>query len=312
MRALLGAWLLCASVAVSAQASDYSAALDALWDYGAPAASAERFGAERARHPAHSREALEAATQLARALGLQRRFADADATLDGIARELETVPARVRVRYLLERGRVRNSAGEPQRAVPLFHEALAACAGDAIEGAEFYRIDALHMLGLADVPQQRVAWDRQALAAAEAATDARARNWRGSLLHNLGWDAHDGGRYEEALDYWQRALAAREASGDPARTRVARWTVARGLRSLGRLDEAWAMQQALAAEAERNGAPDGYVYEELAEIALARGDAAAARPYAARAYARLRDDPELKATGRARLARLAAIGAVAP
>jgi len=310
MRALLCACLLGASLAVSAQASDYSATLDALWDFGAPAASAERFAGERARHPPNSREALESATQLARALGLQRRFDEADATLDEVARDIDKAAARVRVRYLLERGRVRNSAGDTQRAVARFHEALTACADDDAAAAEFYRIDALHMLGIADVPAQRASWDRQALAAAEGTTDARARNWRGSLLHNLGWEAHDGGRYEEALAYWQRALALREASGDATRTRVARWTVARGLRSLGRLDEAWAMQQALAAETERIGAPDGYVYEELAEIALARGDAAAARPYAARAYARLRDDPDLKATAQARLARLAALGSV--
>jgi len=297
---------------VSAQDPDYSATLDSLWAYDAPAASAERFAAERARQPAHSREGLEATTQLARALGLQRRFAEADATLDGVEPALEGVPARVRVRYLLERGRVRNSAGEPKRAMPLFQAALDASAADALSGAEFYRIDALHMLGIADVPDRRASWDRQALAAAEAATDARARNWRGSLLHNLGWEAHDGGRYGEALDYWQRALALREASGDVARTRIARWTVARGLRSLGRLDEAWSMQQALAAEGERSGAPDGYVYEELAEIALARGDAAAARPYAAKAYARLRDDADLKATAPARLARLATVAGAAP
>jgi len=297
---------------VSAEAVDYSATLDALWDFGAPAASAERFVTERSRHPAHSREALEAATQLARALGLQRRFAEADALLDAVERDLRAAPARVRVRYLLERGRVRNSSGAPQDATPLFREALDAARADGLPGADFYRVDALHMLGIADVQSQRASWDRQALAAAEAATDARARNWRGSLLHNLGWDAHEHGRYEEALGYWQRALAAREASGDAARTRIARWTVARGMRSLGRLDEAWSMQQALAEETERLGAPDGYVYEELAEIALARGDAEAAKPYAAKAYAQLRTDVDLQATEPARLARLATLGGVAP
>lgn len=307
-----GAWLLCASVAMSAHAADYSASLDALWDYDAPAASAARFRNEHARHGPGSREALEASTQVARALGLQRRFAEADALLDEVERSLAQAAPRVRVRYLLERGRVRNSAGDALRAVPLFHAAVEASAADTLPDAEVYRIDALHMLGIADAPERKTAWNRQALAAADSAAGPRARNWRGSLLYNLGWDAHADGRYEEALDYWQRTLALRQANGDAVRTRVARWTVARGLRSLGRLDEAWAMQQALAAEAEGIGAPDGYVYEELAEIALARGDTAEAKRFAAKAYAHLRDDVNLKATAPARLARLATLGGLAP
>jgi tetratricopeptide (TPR) repeat protein len=207
---------------------------------------------------------------------------------------------------------VRNSAGEPARAVPLFDAALKAGDADTLPDAAFYRIDALHMLGIADVPARRRAWDEQALADAERATEPRARGWRGSLLHNLGWAAHDAGDYAQALDYWKRALAAREAAGDTARIPIARWTVARGLRSLGRYDEAWAIQQALAAEGERAGRVDGYVYEELAEIALARGDDAGARPLAAKAYAALRTDAGLQADAPDRLARLARIGGVTP
>ena len=78
-----------------------------------------------------------------------------------------------------------------------------------------------------------------------------------------------------ALAYWKKALAQREAAGNEARIRIAKWTVARGLRATGALDDAQAIQMALVAETERDHAPDGYVYEELAEIALARGDAKA-------------------------------------
>ena len=80
--------------------------------------------------------------------------------------------------------------------------------------------------------------------------------------------------------------------------------MARGLRAVGRLDEAERIQLALAAEFEREGAADGYVFEELYEIALARGDAAAARAWAARAYAELAKDPALAGNEPARLARL--------
>jgi tetratricopeptide (TPR) repeat protein len=305
--------LLSASLLAIAADTDYSATLDRLWDFDDPAVSEQRFRAERARHAPDSPEALEAATQVARSLGLQRGHAQADAVLDEVAARLTArTPARVHVRYLLERGRARNSAGEPARAVPLFHVALAASARDVAPGAAFYRIDALHMLGIAATGDEALEWNRKALAAAEAATEPRARGWQASLLNNLGWTMHERGEHARALDHWQRALAAREAAGAVSRIRIAKWTVARGLRALGRLDEAEAMQRALVAELERAGAPDGYVYEELAEIAVARNDAAGAKPWAAKAYALLKDDAGLKTGEAARLARLARIGGIAP
>ena len=290
----------------------YSATLDALWDYDAPAVSAERFRAEIARHPSGSREALEARTQLARAEGLQRHFDVADHILDEVDPQLAKQPPRLRVRYLLERGRVRNSSGHKEAAVPLFEQALAASRDDALPDAAFYAIDALHMLAIATTGDAALEWNRRAIAAAETAREPRARKWRASLLNNLGWSLHDRGRYAEALAAWREALALREAAGDASSTRFARWTVGRGLRSLGRLDEAEAMQRALATEMERAGNPDGYVYEELAEIALARGDAAAARPLAARAHALLKDDAGLVAAEPERLARLARVAGTAP
>jgi len=296
---------------VAHAAADPSAALDALWNYGEPATSEARFRADIARHPAGSLAALEAATQLARAQGLQRRFADADATLDKVATALERQPPRLTVRYLLERGRVRNSSGAPAAAVPLFHEALAAAERDTAPGAAFYRIDALHMLGIAAPQAERLDWDRKALDAAETAGDERARGWRGSLLYNLGWAEHERGEYEAALAYWRRALAVREAAGDVPRTRIAKWTVARGLRSLKRYDEAEAIQLALAAETERAQAEDGYIYEELAELAVARGDEAAAARWARKAHALLVQDASFVADEPARLARLAALAGTA-
>jgi hypothetical protein len=95
--------------------------------------------------------------------------------------------------------------------------------------------------------------------------------------------------------------------GDAGRIRVAKWTVARGYRAVGRLDDAEKIQTALVVEFDALGEPDGYVYEELAEIALARGDAASARPWAAKAHAALKDDADL--AGSERLARLAEVAA---
>jgi tetratricopeptide (TPR) repeat protein len=293
--------------AVSVTVQDYSEQLDALWNFADPAQSEARFRTEALRYAEGSRERTEASTQIARAQGLQRKFDAADSTLDGMARTLDTLAARVRVRYLLERGRRDNSSGRAAEATRWFEQALAASKGDTLPGAAYYRVDALHMLAIVAPPSQAVEWHRKALAAASAATDARTRGWRASLLNNLGWTLHDRGDYAEALDCWRKALAAREAMGDVGHIRIARWTVARGLRSLGRLDEAESMQRALATELARAGTPDGYVFEELAEIALARGDRAAAQPWAAQAVAILGADKDLQAGDAARLARLADI-----
>src|SRR5204862_6325684 len=92
---------------------------------------------------------------------------------------------------------------------------------------------------------------------------------------------------------------------DMPRTSIARWTDAGGVRKHGKLDEAEAIQRELADELQAANAPDGYVSEELAEIALARGDRAAAQPWAAQAIALLGADADLQANDAARLARLA-------
>jgi len=92
--------------------------------------------------------------------------------------------------------------------------------------------------------------------------------------------------------------------GKPGPVRIARWTIARGYRATGKLDDAQRIQEALVVETEKAGEPDGYVYEELAEIALVRGDKARAATWAGKAHALLKDDGYLKANEAARLARL--------
>jgi tetratricopeptide (TPR) repeat protein len=112
--------------------------------------------------------------------------------------------------------------------------------------------------------------NRQALALAAAADDPRARDWRASLLNNLGWALFDRGDVADALGVFEDALAARIVQGKPAEIQIARWCVGRALRELGRFDEALAIQQALAAEHAAAGTPDPFVLEELAELESAR------------------------------------------
>jgi tetratricopeptide (TPR) repeat protein len=291
--------------AAPAALANFSAELDAKWDYGKPAESEQRFRAELANWPVGDPQALIIVTQIARTQGLRRQFVEAHATLDAVEAKLDAMPAHVRVRYLLERGRVFNTARTPETAVPLFAEALALaqCDGDAV-----YAIDAAHMLGIAAPRPERLEWDRKALAMAEEAADPRARRWRATLYNNIGLAYETQGDLATALAYYRKALPAFEERGNPAQIRIAHWMIAHAQRLLGQLDDAERIQRMLVAEFEKIGETDGYVFEELAEIALARGDAKAAQPWAAKAHAALKDDPSL-ASDPKRLERLAAIGA---
>ena len=281
-----------APTAVDASGSD-SPEIDKLWDFTDPAGTEAKF---RALLPAaEGREKLshrlQLLTQVARARGLQGRFDEAHATLDELEKVLARRPSRgleaAHARYLLERGRVFNSAGRPEDARPLFERAWDM--RELYTGLDVYVIDAAHMMGIAaETPDQQIEWNRKAIAAAERTADDRARRWLGPLYNNLGWTRHDRGEYAEALDLFRKALAFRQqrpAEEEPLR--VAHWTVARAMRSLGRHDDALAMQRDLAAQYERAGKVSGVVFEEIAECLHARGNPDEARPWFAKAYPEL-------------------------
>ncbi len=286
--------------------------IESLWDYDKPAESEARFRASLASMPAGDPQHVELLTQVARAQGLQRQFEAAQATLNQAAAWLKPNMSQARIRLLLERGRVLNSSGQPERACPLFTEALALAKESAIDGAadaEFLGVDAAHMLGIAAEEDLRMEYNLLALDMAENAADPRARRWLGSLYNNIGWTYHDQGQFAQALSVFQRGLRWREDNRrgpqDDRAIRIARWSVARALRSLGEFDQALALQRALEAECVRAGEPDGYLYEELGECLLALKRSAEAAPHFARAHELLSTDSWLAANEAPRLARLA-------
>jgi len=238
----------------------HQARIDELWDWQDPTVSHDRFVTAADSSTDIDREIL--LTQVARALGLQKRYDEANALLD----TLSTADPELAVRVLLERGRVLNSRGAPGDARRLFEDALAA-ATEA--GFEHLAVDALHMLAIVAPAAEQEALNRRALDLAAGADDPRARDWRASLLNNLGWTLFERGDHEAALALFEDALAARIEQGKPAEIQVARWCIARTLRALGRLGEAFAIQQALAAEHTDAGTSDPYVQEELTELEAA-------------------------------------------
>ncbi len=280
---------------------------DDLWDYDHPDQTEARFcdllpDAQGSGNTGYLAELL---TQIARAQGLQRKFDEAHETLNEAESLISDDLVRAQIRLLLERGRVYNSSGAPDRARPLFTRAweLARQAGE-----DFYAVDAAHMLGIVEKGETSTGWNRRALEVAEASAQPRARRWLGSLYNNLGWTYHDMGEYEQALELFGKALEARREEGKPGPIRIARWCVARATRSLGRVEEALAMQRALLAEEEQAGEEPGFTLEEIGECLLALGEAEEARPYFARAYAALSKDPWLAEGEPERLERLRRLG----
>jgi tetratricopeptide (TPR) repeat protein len=257
--------------------------LDTLWNYNDAAKSEAIFKDLLSNGMGDRAEIL---TQIARAQGLQGKFDEAHATLDeaeGLIKD-----ERVRVRYLLERGRLYNSANQRDKARPLFLETYKWA--KSIH-ADFYEIDAAHMMAIIEPAEQQLHWHEVCLELCEKTTDKRAKKWLGSVTNNAGWTYHDLGNYDKALEVFQKALAWHEVNGKSDTIRVARWSVARALRSLERYEEALDIQRKLLAECEANFIQDGYVYEELGECLLALGQADEAKPYFAKAHEYLSQDP---------------------
>ena len=287
---------------------------DQLWNYNDPEQTEKAFrellsAAERAGDRAYHAQLL---SQIARTHSLRGQFVEAHGILD----EAETLIVNIdnpsndatqtpRLRCLLERGRTYNSAGDVEAARPLFEEAwkLARKVGE-----DYHAVDAAHMLGICEPADASLLWNNRAMEAAEASDDPRAKGWLGALYNNTGWTYHDAGEYEKALELFEKGLAWREERDNPQATQIAKWAVARAYRSLGRTEEALAMQQTLLEEHEAAGTSDGYVFEEVAECLFALDRPDEARPFFNQAYQELSKDGWLVDNEPERLARLRRLG----
>ena len=231
-----------------------------LWDFSDPEGSRARF-VEAAHNSEDADERFILKTQIARTHSWKKEIADAHAVLDKIEGELEFRSDEAKSFYLLERGRTFNSDGNPRAAEPLFEKA----ASLRVPGLW---ADALHMVAIVQKSKpESEARNREALALVQNSEHEEDQKWRATLLNNLGWDLHEQEKYIEALDVFQQAQAERERLGDASRTNIARWCVARCLRSLGRFEEALAIQRELKVlEPE-----DQYVDEEISELEKALG-----------------------------------------
>lgn len=201
------------------------------WDFDDPDASAAEFQ-QHADQASGDEEAIWL-TQVARADGLAGRFDEGHAILDSL--DAPNLGAHGQARVAIERGRLLNSAGNPAEAQTDFGRAYDLASRAGLYGLA---VDALHMtaivVGQINGPEAATATNLAALELAQAAVDdPNATRWVPSLLNNLGWNQHELGDFEGALDLFERALEARRAQdSSPAELLAAENAVAQARRSL--------------------------------------------------------------------------------
>lgn len=254
--------------------------LDALWEYHDPAASERRF--REALEQASGDDELDLLTQIARTHGLRGDFEQAHAQLDAVEAQLHGAGPRVQVRYQLERGRTFNSGGEAERGRQLFETAWKLARAEGIDGLA---VDAAHMVAITHGgTDAAIKWNQRGLQIARKSEDSKARALIPAMLNNSAWDLHEMQRYVEALPLFEEALEAWTAREQPKQIQIAKWSVARCLRSLGRYEQALAIQSELEAEHQTSGTVDGFVFEEMGELLAALDRAGEARGYFQKAY----------------------------
>jgi tetratricopeptide (TPR) repeat protein len=259
--------------------------MTSLWNHADPAESETKFRA--ALENATGDTALILQTQIARTYGIRKQFDQARAILKTL--DLTDAGPEAKVNYWLEWGRTFCSAThDPALKTDEARDQARSAFTHAFELAreaklDFLAIDALHMMGFVDTaPEELLAWNLKTLAFMEASSDPKTQAWAGSLHNNVGYGLRMAGRLEEALEQFKLALTVRERKGEVRGIRIAFWMIAWTLRGLKRLDEAIEVQLRLELEWDSDGQPDPYVYEELAALYEAKGDAARAEHYRAK------------------------------
>jgi len=276
---------------------------DKFWDYNKPEETEKRFreildglNGEDIEYQA------ELLTQLARAQGLQMKFDAAHNTLDKAFTLIKPENIKIHERYLLERGRVFNSSKQPGKAKPLFLDAYKFALKNNLD---FYAIDAAHMMGIVEKGEDSLRWDEIAIKLAEESKDERAKGWLGSLYNNTAWTFHDMEKYDEALKLFERNVVWHEERKSKKPLIIAKWSVARTLRSLKKVDEALKMQMNLIEELKKMRLEqDGYIFEEIGECLLLLNRGEAAKSYFQSAYELLSEDIWLQKNEKERLERL--------
>lgn len=277
--------------------------INSLWNYQFPNDTENKFRELLLREDVQKNSTYknELLTQIARTLGLQRKFEEGHQLLNTIEKDLTTENSTVFIRYHLERGRLLNSNNQLKKAFALFKRAWKF---GVENNEEYYSIDALHMMAIAAPSNEKIKWQEEGIKLAETTKDPRGKKWLGSLYNNTAWNYHDDLKdYPKAMEMFKKTLDWQIANGNENSIGIAKWCIARCHRSLNEIDIAFEKLKQLLTE---KGGVDGtgYIYEEIGECLLALTKNSESKPYFKKAYDLLSQDEWLQANQENRLTRL--------
>lgn len=288
--------------------------LDSLWNPQDPAGSEARL-----RSLLDDAQALTGRDQgyrielhafIGRAGAQQGRFAEARASLK-CAEELlgpeATYRVSAKIRWLLEAGRLEIAMKTPSQARALFSEAWTLAINS---GEDSFAVEIAQLMATIEPQKAQREWIVRAIEIAESSPSQKTKRWLGSLYTALGWRAYDLRQFEKALEIFQKALRHLNVNGTDREIFVARWSTGKILRTLGKTEEALAIQNALLAELGIGGARDGRLYEEIAECLHALKRAPEAQLYFDLAYRELSGDEWVTDNQPLRLKRMKDLGKV--
>ena len=276
------------------------------WNFQDAAATQEIF--ETLLESANRDPTFKAAvlSQIARTHSLRGHFDQAHGHLDEAEKLITQGMPKATTLVRLERGRTFNSNNQTSEAINQFRQAFST--SDSA-GLDDLAVDAAHMMGIAEQGKRAERWNLIAMAIAETSEDPAARRWLGPLYNNLGWTYFDAGELDKALELFTKGVNFRKAINQTREWQIARWTVARTWRALGKLDEALAEQRALLNEVSKEGDQLGYINEEIGEIYLLKRNIKYSTHFA-EAYAILSKDDWLVVNEADRLKRMKELGEV--
>lgn len=257
---------------------------------------------------------LQILSQIALAQAMQQNFDLAHQTLNKADSLLDTQYKLAHIRLLLERGRVYHQSGNADKALPLFIESYEKAKLN--KDFDFHTVNAAHMVAIvANDVDDKIKWNKIAIALAEKTDDKRCQTWLGAIHNNLAQNYIEAKKYSEALESFKKCKAYAEERGDPIVIRGAEWGIARSLRSLNQLEKALEIQKDLLIQykeiSSKNSLPielvrtgRGLVYEELSEIYLAQNNKEQSKKHSLLAYDDLSQDPWMEKLYPERLERM--------
>lgn len=277
---------------------------DKLWNYNNPAETEKKFSEmlPAVKSSGDKDLYLQLLTQIARTKGLQMKFEEAHKLLDEVQGELDDKCKLSELRYYLERGRTYNSSNVKDKAKELFLQAFET--GKQLKEDD-YTVDAAHMMAIVESGNASLKWNETAMKIAEDSKEEETKRWLGSLYNNTGWTYFDMKDYNKALKVFEKCRQWHENNKTGQGLFIAKWSIAKTLRMLGMTDDAIDAQNELKIEIDEGKAEeDGYVYEELGECYLEKGNNSEAGKYFTKAYDLLSKDIWLAENEKERLNRI--------